>query len=102
MTKKDIINSIIKEMSCSRKEATELVETFFETIKSKIEQEGKLKISRFGTFEVYTKKERIGRNPKTMEEAQIEARNVVRFKGSSILRNSINKWMYPIIKNTIK
>lgn len=91
MTKKDIIDSIIKEMSYSRKEASELVETFFETIKAKIEQEGKLKISRFGTFEVYTKKERIGRNPKTMKEAQIEARNVVRFKGSSILRNSINK-----------
>ncbi len=91
MTKKDLIDSIIKEMSCSRKEAAELVDTFFETIKSKIEQEGKLKISRFGTFEVYRKKERIGRNPKNMKEAQIEARNVVRFKGSSILRNSINK-----------
>ena len=91
MTKKDLIDSIIEEMSYSRKEAIELVDTFFETMKSKIEQEGKLKISRFGSFEVYTKKERIGRNPKTMKEAQIRARNVVRFKGSSILRNSINK-----------
>jgi integration host factor subunit alpha len=91
MTKKDLIDSIVEEMNYSRKEATELVDTFFETMKSKIEQEGKLKISRFGSFEVYRKKERIGRNPKTMEEARIGARNVVRFKGSSILRNSINK-----------
>ena len=91
MTKKDLIDSIVEEMNYSRKEASELVDTFFETMKSKIEEDGKLKISRFGSFEVYRKKERIGRNPKTMKEAQIEARNVVRFKGSSILRNSINK-----------
>lgn len=91
MTKKDIIDILIKDMNYSRKEASELVEIFFETMKSNIEQTGKLKIPRFGSFEVYHKKKRMGRNPKSMKTAQIKERNVVRFKGSSILRNSINK-----------
>jgi nucleoid DNA-binding protein len=91
MTKKDIINLLIKDMKYSKQEASEFVDIFFETIKDKIEEEGKLKISGFGSFEVYHKKTRIGRNPSTMVEASIKARNVIRFKESSILRKSINR-----------
>lgn len=91
MTKKDLIEVIAKEMNYSYRKASEMVDIFFETMKSEIEKNGKLKISKFGSFEVYRKRERIGRNPQTMEEAKIKARKVIRFKGSSILRKSINK-----------
>lgn len=91
MTKKDIVNLLISDMSFSKKDATFFVDNFFETMKSNIEKEGKLKISNFGSFEVYRKNRRIGRNPKTMEKAEILERNVLRFKESSNLRTSINK-----------
>ena len=91
MTKKDIIALLVKDMNFSRKKAVDFVEIFFETMKSNIEKNGKLKIANFGSFEVYHKNKRMGRNPITMKDAEIQERNVLRFKESSLLRNSINK-----------
>ena len=91
MTKKDLIDAIMQELGYTRKDATHFVDLFFEAIKEEIQQKGKIKISKFGSFEVYKKKTRIGRNPNTMKEAPIPERNVVRFKSSSILRKSINR-----------
>jgi len=102
MTKKDIVNLLVNDMNFSRKKAMDFVETFFETLKSNIKEKGKLKIANFGSFEVYHKNKRIGRNPKTMERAEILERNVLRFKESSLLRKSINKWILHTKKNTIK
>ena len=45
--------------------------------------------SSFGSFMVRQKKERIGRNPKTKEEAVIDARRVVVFRASKELKNRI-------------
>jgi len=91
MTKKDLIEVLVKDLDYSYKRAAELVDIFFETMKAEIGKSGKLKLSGFGSFEVYHKKERLGRNLKTMETAKIKARNVIRFKESSILRKSINR-----------
>jgi len=48
----------------------------------------KLMLSNFGTFHVYAKKERIGRNPKTGEEVMITPRRVVSFKQAQGLKLS--------------
>ena len=54
--------------------------------------EGKqMKISNFGTFKLRKKEERVGRNPKTMQEFKISARKVVTFKPSSLLIKKINR-----------
>ena len=50
----------------------------------------KVKISKFGTFILRKKKERIGRNPKTKESKIISERNVILFKPSKELKNFIN------------
>ena len=94
MTKRDIVDLLVKDMSFSRKKAVDFVDDFFETLKDNIEKSGKLKISGFGSFEVYHKNKRIGRNPRNMKTAEILERNVVRFKGSSLLKKSINKHSY--------
>ena len=51
----------------------------------------KLKISKFGTFSIREKQQRIGRNPKTKEEKKISKRNVVLFKPSKEFKEFINK-----------
>ena len=51
----------------------------------------KVKISKFGTFTLREKKQRIGRNPKTKEKKIISARNVILFKPSKEFKNYINK-----------
>ena len=56
-----------------------------------IEKNEKLKISKFGTFSLREKKQRIGRNPKTKEEKKISKRNVILFKASKEFKELINK-----------
>lgn len=62
-----------------------------ELIKSRLELEDKVKISAFGNFEVKKKNDRLGRNPQTGEDLTIEARRVLTFKPSSLLKKEINK-----------
>ena len=50
----------------------------------------KVKIAKFGTFELRRKKSRIGRNPKTKEKKIISQRSVILFKPSKEFKNFVN------------
>jgi integration host factor subunit alpha len=91
MTKADIIEAVYEKVGgVSKKEAAEIVETVFNTIKVTLESGEKIKISGFGNFVVREKKARIGRNPQTGEEITISARRVLTFKPSQVLKNALN------------
>ena len=90
MIKTDIVNSIYKKIGFSRNEAEEAVDIVFETIKETLMKGEGIKISRFGTFNVNSKKQRIGRNPKTGEEIMISSRKVLSFKASQLLKDKVN------------
>ena len=68
LTKRDIINSIYMQIGFSKKISENLLEDIFQIILKNIIIENKVKISRFGTFTLRNKKERIGRNPKTKKK----------------------------------
>ena len=89
-TRKDLSNSIFKELGFSKNFSSTIVDDFFETLIQHLVKFRKIKISSFGTFEVINKKERIGRNPKTKELAKITSRKVVKFRPSSIFKKKIN------------
>jgi integration host factor subunit alpha len=91
MTKADIIESVYEKVGgFSKKEAAEIVETVFDTIKETLEQGEKIKVSGFGNFVVRDKNARVGRNPQTGEEITISARRVLTFKPSQVLKNALN------------
>ena len=91
MTKADIVESIYEKVGgFSKKEAADIVETVFDTIKETLERGQKIKISGFGNFVVREKKSRIGRNPQTGQEITISARRVLTFKPSQVLKDSLN------------
>jgi integration host factor subunit alpha len=91
MTKADIIEAVYEKVGgFSKKEAAEIVETVFNTIKDTLERGEKIKISGFGNFVVREKKARIGRNPQTGEEITISARRVLTFKPSAVLKSALN------------
>ncbi len=69
-----------------------LLEDIFELILNNLIDHKKLKIAKFGTFELRKKKERIGRNPKTKESKIISARNVILFKPSKEFKKFINQY----------
>ena len=89
-TRKELTNNIFKRIGFSKNFSSEIVDDFFDTLIQHLIKFEKIKISSFGTFQVINKKERIGRNPKTKEEAKISSRKIVRFKPSSIFKKKIN------------
>tara|TARA_B100000427_G_C15021796_1_gene382883 strand:+ start:214 stop:519 length:306 start_codon:yes stop_codon:yes gene_type:complete len=91
LTKKEIVNSIYMQIGFSKNVAENLLEDFFEIILNSLKNNHKVKIAKFGTFEVRLKKSRIGRNPKTKEKKIITKRKVVLFKPSKDLKKKINK-----------
>ena len=90
LTKKDIVNSIYMQIGFSKKISETLLEDIFQIILKNIVNENKVKISKFGTFVLRKKKQRIGRNPKTKQNAIIPERNVILFKASKDLKKFIN------------
>lgn len=90
MTKNDIIDRVYDKVGFSKKEASDVVESIFEVIKARLERGEKVKISGFGNFVVNEKRPRKGRNPQTGQEIIISGRRVLTFKGSQVLKKSMN------------
>jgi integration host factor subunit alpha len=91
MTKADIVEKVYEKIGLSKRESVELVEKVFETLKETLESGEKIKIAGFGNFVVKAKSDRRGRNPQTGEAITIEARKVLTFKPSMILKEAVNK-----------
>lgn len=91
LTKAELIESIYEKIGFSKKEASDIVELIFETLKLTLEKGEKVKISGFGNFVVRQKRPRIGRNPQTGQEIEISSRRVLTFKPSQVLKSALNK-----------
>ena len=91
MTKEDIINNIYNIHGLfSKKETAEIVEHVFESVKKLLIEEGKIKISNFGTFQIRSKNARLGRNPQSGEPMEITARKVLTFKPSKNFKKLVD------------
>ena len=90
LTKKDLINSIYMQIGFSKKISENLLEDVMQTIIENLKKNEKLKISKFGTFSIRSKKKRIGRNPLTKEKKIISSRNVVLFRPSKEFKDLVN------------
>ncbi|MCB0370320.1 MAG: integration host factor subunit alpha [Bdellovibrionales bacterium] len=99
MTKADIVEKVYEKIGFSKKEASELVELVFNTIKDQLHEGEKIKISGFGNFVVTNKHERIGRNPQTGDQIMISARKKLTFKPSQVLRAMLNGEDYSQLKD---
>ena len=90
ITKERIITTIFNSTDLSRKRSSQVVEFLLEEIKKTLESGEDVLISGFGKFCVKEKKERRGRNPATGTDLMLDARRVVIFKCSSVLRDKMN------------
>ena len=91
LTKKDLVNLVYMQIGFSKQISENLIDEFFSSIILNLKKEKKIKISKFGTFSIREKKERVGRNPKTKEIKIITNRTVVLFKPSKEFKELINK-----------
>ena len=90
LTKKDLINSVYMQIGFSKNISESLIDDFLLTIMQNLKDEKKMKLSKFGTFSIRSKKSRIGRNPKTKEQKTISNRDVVLFKASKEFKDLVN------------
>ncbi len=90
MTKIDIINRVAEQTGLARQDADTAVETIIALIKGALANDDPVILRRFGSFQTRVKNPRIGRNPKTGEEAEISARKVVRFKAGKHFKHAVN------------
>lgn len=91
MTKADLAQKLHESIGISKKDAANHVEELLYLIKNALESGELVKISGFGVFEPKQKNARRGRNPQTGEAITIEARRVLTFKPSTLLRQAVNK-----------
>ena len=89
MTKADIVEKIAEKCGITKRESINMVETVFSILKTTLEDGEDIKISGFGKFEVKKKHARKGRNPQTGESIIIDARRILSFKPSTILKNAV-------------
>ena len=73
----------------SRREARVLVDSILEEISDALLAGDHVKLHTFGSFQVRSKRERVGRNPRTGVQVAIEPRRVVTFKPSPQMRGTI-------------
>jgi integration host factor subunit alpha len=90
MTRAEIVQAIYNRVGAfSKREATDLVELVFETMKETLERGERIKVSGFGNFVLHDKHTRVGRNPQTGGVLEIPAHRVLTFKPSALLRETV-------------
>ncbi len=92
LTKADMAEILYEQLGLNKREAKELVESFFEEVRLALEEGNDVKLSGFGNFILRTKGERPGRNPKTGEDVPISARRVVTFRPGQKLKARVEAY----------
>ncbi len=91
LTRMDLCESVFREVGLSRNESADLVESVLEKISASLVSGEQVKISSFGTFSIRQKNARVGRNPKTGEEAPIPPRRVLTFRPSHLMKDKVSE-----------
>ncbi|HEX7340132.1 MAG TPA: integration host factor subunit alpha [Rhodanobacteraceae bacterium] len=95
LTKAAMAEQLFADVGLNKREAKEFVDAFFEVIRERLEQGEQVKLSGFGNFDLRSKNERPGRNPKTGEEIPISARRVVTFRPGQKLKVRVESYAGP-------
>ena len=90
LTKSELAELLFEQVGLNKREAKDMVETFFDEIRNALERGEAVKLSGFGNFQLRDKPQRPGRNPKTGEEIPITARRVVTFHASQKLKDMVD------------
>ncbi len=89
MNKKNLVDLLAEKHGLSKKQAGELVDFVFDSVKDALVQGEKVDIAGFGRFDIKERKARTGINPKTMEKISISASKAPGFKAAKALKDAV-------------
>lgn len=99
VTRAQLAETVYQEVGLSRNDSAQIVDVILEEVSQALIRDEVVKLSSFGTFQVRSKGERIGRNPKTGEEVPILPRRVLMFRASHVLKDKINRALTGVASN---
>lgn len=91
VTRAQLAEAVYQEVGLSRNDSAQLVDVILEEVSQALIREEMVKLSSFGSFQVRSKGQRVGRNPKTGQEVPILPRKVLVFRASHVLKDKINR-----------
>lgn len=89
LTKAEMAEHLFEKLGINKRDAKDLVDSFFEELRETLEAGEQIKLSGFGNFDLRQKNQRPGRNPKTGEDIPIKARRVVTFRPGQKLKSRV-------------
>ena len=89
LTRMDLNEAVFREVGLSRNESADLVESVLDHMSDAKDKAEQVNISSIGTFRLTVTSARIGRNPKTGDEAPIAPRRVLTFRPSHLLKDRV-------------
>ena len=90
MNKVELIAAVAAKAGLSKKDAEKAIAAVVESIEEALVKGDKVQLIGFGTFEVRERAARVGRNPQTKEEIQIDASKQPVFKAGAALKKAVN------------
>lgn len=91
MNKAELINAAAEKANLSKKDTEAAINAAIDAITEALQKDEKVQLVGFGAFEVKSRAERIGRNPKTKESIKIPASKVPVFKAGKALKDAVAK-----------
>ena len=86
ITKSELSERLTQHMGLTMKESRQLVDGFFDILGTELKQGHTVKLAKFGTFQILTKAARPGRNLRTQEQVEVNARRSISFSTGPKLR----------------
>lgn len=90
INKSDLINKVAENAGLKKVEAEKALKATIDAISAELAGGGNVTLVGFGSFSVYNRKERTGKNPQTGASIQIAAKKVARFKPGKALAEMVN------------
>lgn len=91
MNKAELIAAVAEKAGLSKKDTEAVINATLNTITAALQDEEKVQLVGFGSFEVKQREARVGRNPKTKEAIEIPATRVPVFKAGRALKDAVSK-----------
>jgi len=91
MNKAELITALAEKAEVSKKSAETYLNSLIDIITNELQNEGKVQLIGFGTFETRKRAARKGVNPQTKQEIKIPASTVPVFKAGKAFKEAVNK-----------